>query len=222
MLSVGLREISNLETCTALIELSLAWNNLSCIKGLESLVLLKRLDLSHNKIKQIGGGLAALTSLQWLDLNDNLLDNVSDIAHLKPLTQLQNLTFQSCDGEECNPMCLTPTYSLSTIRKTLPHLVTLDGGHVLVHEAFEEIERASTVGPEAPTLDPPNEPWFDPQELLVEDDAVLASVRVKVGVKVDGMGGVAEGLTRTTEMLTTDCAMLLRKADAAIGKANKT
>lgn len=183
--------------------------------------MLRRLDLSHNKIKQIAGGLSSLASLQWLDLKDNLVENVDEIAHLKPLTQLRNLSFQSCDGEECNPMCLSAAYSLTTIRKTLPHLVTLDGGHVLVYEAYEEIEKASSVETRREEPPPPSDPWFDPQELLVEDDAVLASVRVKVGVKVDGMGGVAEGMARTTEMLTTDCAMLMRKADAVISKANK-
>jgi hypothetical protein len=170
----------------------------------------------------LAGGLAALASLQWLDLKDNLIEQVDEVAHLRPLTQLRHLSFQSCDGEECNPCCLTPAYTLATVRKTLLHLLTLDGGHVLVHEAYEEIEKASTIvaGNETDPA-PAAEPWFDPQELLVEDDAVLASVRVKVGVKVDGMGGVAEGMTRTTDMLTTDCAMLLRKADAAISKASK-
>ena len=200
---------------------------ITTIKGLESLTLLRRLDLSHNKIKQIGGGLASLTTLQWLDLKDNLLERVEDLQALKPLTALTALSLQSCDGEDCNPMCLLPTYTLAAVQAVVPSLATLDGGHVLVHEAYDEIERAATggaaaaaaaaaAGASAASDDAGVDAWFDPLELFVEDAAVLASTS---GNKSDTGKGVLAGLGRTDEMLKADCTMLLRKADAAISKA---
>ena len=189
--------------------------------------MLRRLDLSHNKIKQIGGGLASLTTLQWLDLKDNLLERVEDLQALKPLTALTALSLQSCDGEDCNPMCLLPTYTLAAVQAVVPSLATLDGGHVLVHEAYDEIERAATggaaaaaaaagAGATAASDDAGVDAWFDPLELFVEDAAVLASTS---GNKSATGTAVLAGLGRTDEMLKADCTMLLRKADAAITKA---
>ena len=239
-----MRDITNLDCCASLVDLSLAWNDvrlaieccslfvpfehlppssfsqITAIKGLESLTLLRRLDLSHNKIKQIGGGLATLTTLQWLDLKDNLLERVEDLQALKPLTALTALSLQSCDGEDCNPMCLLPTYTLAAVLAVVPGLATWDGGHVLVHEAYDEIERAAAGGGnggnagEASDADAGVDAWFDPLDLFVEDAAVLAST---TGAKGDN--ALLAGLGRTDEMLKADCTMLLRKADAAISKA---
>ena len=142
-----------------MIELSLAWNDISVIGGLESLTLLRRLDLSHNRIKLIGTGLSTLTSLQWLDLKDNLLENIDELSQLKKLCELRSLNFQNCDGEESNPMCLQSTYNLTRIRDVLPDLITLDGGHVLVYDAFEEVENAAKEEEKATMMTVPAEPW---------------------------------------------------------------
>ena len=155
-----MRGITNLESCVSLIELSLAWNDISVIGGLESLTLLRRLDLSHNRIKQIGNGLSTLTTLQWLDLKDNMLENIDDLSQLKSLCELRSLNFQNCDGEDSNPMCLQSTYNLARIRNLLPDLVTLDGGHVLVYDAFEEIETAAKEEEKATIMTVPSEPWL--------------------------------------------------------------
>lgn len=51
------------------------------IQGLETLVCLKRLDLSFNRIRKLDG-LAENSSLEWLDLRANSLSNVDELAVL--------------------------------------------------------------------------------------------------------------------------------------------
>ena len=51
---LSLKSMMNLDRCTCLIELSLAWNEITEINGLSHMTCLKKLDLSHNKIRKIG------------------------------------------------------------------------------------------------------------------------------------------------------------------------
>lgn len=48
------------------------------ITGLETLVNLKRLDLSFNRIRKLDG-LAEVFALEWLDLRANSLSNIDEI-----------------------------------------------------------------------------------------------------------------------------------------------
>ena len=82
-----IREIKGLEKLTKLKILDLSSNQISEIEGLEKLTKLQCLILSDNQIKEIKG-LEQLTQLQKLDLSSN---QISEIEGLEQLTQLQNL-----------------------------------------------------------------------------------------------------------------------------------
>jgi Leucine-rich repeat (LRR) protein len=56
------------------------------ITGLETLVNIKRLDLSYNRIRKLDG-LDLLLALEWLDLKANSLSNIDEITVLSKVQQ---------------------------------------------------------------------------------------------------------------------------------------
>ena len=63
-------------------------NRIVKIEGLEGLVQLDQLYLSHNGIESVGGGLAGNTELGTLDLAGNRIRQVDGVAHLGELEDL--------------------------------------------------------------------------------------------------------------------------------------
>jgi hypothetical protein len=210
----SLNRISGLERCTALEVLNLSGNVISAIEGLESLENLKRLDLSYNRIKTIGDGLARSHKLEYLSLAGNSISSLAEVEALSTLPALTSLILQSPQEpqSERNPVCADPSYN-ATVRRALPRLNTLDCGSALVldmvldmGERIEDLaaraKQSSEVGADDPGQDEVN-------------PASLESWMVGVG----GLGEEAQGKAATDkasavvgEILSQECNTLLRKA----------
>ncbi len=117
---LSIYKLSNLEGCTALLELSLPYNEISIIAGLDSLTTLRRLNLSFNHIRTIEN-LASLVALEVLDLRANSIEKIDSITELSGLEMLKSLYLRGTDGEDSNPVCGRPEYTNSIIR-ALPQL----------------------------------------------------------------------------------------------------
>jgi len=83
----SITDLTGLERCTDLIELSLYMNQISDILRLANLTSLTSLDLWRNQIDDISP-LANLTSLTDLSLGDNQIIDISPLASLTSLTSL--------------------------------------------------------------------------------------------------------------------------------------
>jgi protein phosphatase 1 regulatory subunit 7 len=71
--------MAGLEGCTALEELYLSHNGITCLEGLSTLTGLKVLDASSNRLTAIQG-IEALSQLEDLWLNDNGIAGLEDVA----------------------------------------------------------------------------------------------------------------------------------------------
>jgi internalin A len=80
-----IKDLTGLEKCKNLMQVSLAKNRISDLKPLKDLANLQSLDLADNAIKDIGP-LAALKALQFIELSGNQIEN------LEPLSGLVNVT----------------------------------------------------------------------------------------------------------------------------------
>jgi internalin A len=109
---MGIQHITNLDTCFALIDLSLSRNAIGSIAGLDFCTGLRRLDLSYNKIRKIEG-LDALLSLDFLNLRANCISSVNELDALRSLPQLQTLFLQDSDGTNANPGKRKPPHNSS-------------------------------------------------------------------------------------------------------------
>jgi protein phosphatase 1 regulatory subunit 7 len=58
------------------------------ISGLEGLVSLKRLDLSHNKIRKLEN-LDHLTDLEMLDVRGNMIQDMTDLKILSTVSETE-------------------------------------------------------------------------------------------------------------------------------------
>ncbi|KAJ1437460.1 hypothetical protein B484DRAFT_477390 [Ochromonadaceae sp. CCMP2298] len=211
---MGLQQITNLDTCFALIDLSLSRNAIGAIAGLDFCTALRRLDLSFNKIRRVEG-LDALLSLDFLDLRANSIASVNDLEALTPLPELHTLFLQDSDGTNANPACAHPSY-ITIAQRSLPQLHILDGAHLQICDAFDSLqEHLARIQPDPALATPPLQPWLD--GLLVDEgevdvDALLGDKRFRE---------VAALQTGVAEVLGEDCAHLLRRAQAAVTKANR-
>ncbi|KXZ47761.1 hypothetical protein GPECTOR_33g643 [Gonium pectorale] len=114
--------VKGLDTFVNLRSLSLCGLGLTSLEGFPKLPKLVRLTLSDNRIT---GGLqhlvdAGLTSLRTLELANNRLATVEEVAPLKGLTGLQCLDVDAC------PLTKTPEYR-SAVFAMLDELKYLDG-----------------------------------------------------------------------------------------------
>jgi len=91
--NLGISDITGLEYCDGLTDLSLAYNQISNINALSSLTNLGRLSLRDNQVSDISA-LSSLTGLIELDLMDN---QISDISPLSGLINLTELTLRGND-----------------------------------------------------------------------------------------------------------------------------
>lgn len=67
-----------------------------------------------------------MASLEWLDLRENSISNVDDVAELQTVPTLRSLFLRNDSGGEANPACGHPAY-MSIIMRNLPQLMILDG-----------------------------------------------------------------------------------------------
>ena len=135
---VGLTGLGCLPQCVNLVELSLANNQLSDVENIGKLTRLERLDLSFNLIRKIDP-LEGLSCLRYLDLRSNRIESLEDIKCLINIPSLQVLFMQASSGEERNPVCASPVYR-NQLFSILPQLSILDGAHVILISASEELE----------------------------------------------------------------------------------
>ena len=124
-----------------LVRLRAARNSLIHITGLEALVRIEELDLSHNRLVDMSG-LARNSRLRVLKLSDNRISRIECIEHLRllecldledneikhtedlrSLSLLTNLKILRMQG---NSVSRLPAYKV-TCQNLLPHLIRFDG-----------------------------------------------------------------------------------------------
>ena len=128
-----------ISSCTNLIHLSLRNNAFVSLEGIQSLVSLERLDLSHNALTTTLDALRPLSRLKYLDLRANLLATLDSLTPLSHISSLETLFLQSRVKEDQNPLCQLPAYSAAVFR-LLPSLNMLDGMHIALISAEDEID----------------------------------------------------------------------------------
>uniref|UniRef100_K1Q2Y9 Paramyosin n=1 Tax=Magallana gigas TaxID=29159 RepID=K1Q2Y9_MAGGI len=100
-----IERIEKLDKCLKLKDLNLSYNLIPKIEGLENLMYLQVLNLTGNKIEHIPVWLAKrLRALRTLHLGKNNLQSLSELAKLKPLPDLTQLTVAE------NPVAGLPHY----------------------------------------------------------------------------------------------------------------
>ncbi|NWX13804.1 LRC23 protein, partial [Aegotheles bennettii] len=110
-------------------DLYLAQNAIRSLEGLEGLGQLTTLHLRDNQLETLDGFCSSMKCLQYLNLRNNGISSVQEVAKLQVLPTLQALVLLD------NPCCDEPNYRLEVL-VLLPHLQRLD------KEPFEEDERA--------------------------------------------------------------------------------
>ncbi|XP_039586675.1 centriolin isoform X1 [Passer montanus] len=130
-----IEKIEKLDKLLKLRELNLSGNRISKIEGLEHLQNLQKLNLAGNEIEHIPVWVGKkLRSLRSLNLKQNKVSSLHDIAKLKPLHDLTSLFLAG------NPVACLPHYCLYTIFH-LRALENLDGQPVTNHDRQEALER---------------------------------------------------------------------------------
>ncbi|XP_056361210.1 centriolin isoform X2 [Oenanthe melanoleuca] len=130
-----IEKIEKLDKLLKLRELNLSGNRISKIEGIEHLQNLQKLNLAGNEIEHIPVWVGKkLRSLRSLNLRQNKVASLHDIAKLKPLQDLTSLFLAE------NPVASLPHYCLYTIFH-LRALENLDGQPVTNHDRQEALER---------------------------------------------------------------------------------
>ena len=117
----------SLQALTALISVNLASNRLQDLEGLHALPNMERATLSHNMISttsKFAEQAACRGCLKYLDLQNNQLTSLEELAAFKFFTKLRHLRVSG--GHPGNPLCNTPDCQ-QIILQMLPQLETLDG-----------------------------------------------------------------------------------------------
>lgn len=83
--------------------------------GLSTLTALESLDLSDNYIETVDG-LDGLPLLKTLNLSGNKMRNVADVAHLQACTALTSLDLAGCKLEEAGVVDMLMTKPLALLR----------------------------------------------------------------------------------------------------------
>uniref|UniRef100_A0A8C4XYP2 Centriolin n=1 Tax=Gopherus evgoodei TaxID=1825980 RepID=A0A8C4XYP2_9SAUR len=130
-----IEKIEKLDKQLKLHELNLSYNKISKVEGLEHMQNLQKLNLAGNEIEHIPVWVGKkLRSLRILNLRQNKISSLHDIAKLKPLKDLTSLFLAD------NPVVNLPHYRLYTIFH-LRSLENLDGQPVTNHDRQEALER---------------------------------------------------------------------------------
>ncbi|XP_054699000.1 leucine-rich repeat-containing protein 23 [Grus americana] len=109
--------------------LYLAQNAIRSLEGLEGLGQLTTLHLRDNQLETLDGFCSSMKCLQYLNLRNNGINSLQEVAKLQVLPMLQALVLLD------NPCSDEPSYRLEVL-VLLPHLQRLD------KELFEQDERA--------------------------------------------------------------------------------
>lgn len=138
-----IEDLSGLEYCTGLTQLSLNNNHIRDLTPLASLKNLRRLELGYNQVRDLSP-LASLSNLTWLSVNNNQVTDVS------PLSSLTNLTWLSLGTNNIN--------SISAL-SSLGNLTTLNisGNSVINLSPLSGLTRLDTLlmwDNQVPSLDP--------------------------------------------------------------------
>ena len=207
--------ISNLTNCISLVDLSLAWNEITIISGLENLTNLRRLDLSHNKIKKIEK-LESLMSLQWLDLSANFIKNIDDIQNLTGLSALKSLCLKGSDlaSENAttitNQACLDDRYP-STIYLNLPQVIILDGSLI------ELIKTTSALQKQFDSIQPRID---NPELLAIETNTSMSCwFSDEASSSLLSSASFVDRENKLKLKLEEECEHLVRKSQNALQKA---
>ncbi|XP_065593258.1 centriolin [Cyrtonyx montezumae] len=130
-----IERIEKLEKLLKLCELNLSCNKISKIEGMEHLHNLQKMNLMGNEIEHIPAWVGKkLRSLRALNLKQNKISSLHEIAKLKPLQDLTSLFLAG------NPVASLPHYRLYTVFH-LRALENLDGQPVTNHERQEALKR---------------------------------------------------------------------------------
>ncbi len=128
LVKIELPSITNLHFCVNLVELNLSDNRISDLgAGLKGLSKLQSLNLARNSIKYIDNGLFGLSSLRLLCLEGNDIADTADLSNLQVVAPtLQHLYLRSATGDHENPVCNDPGY-VEAARSVCKGLTILDG-----------------------------------------------------------------------------------------------
>mmetsp|Transcript_1787 Transcript_1787/g.2808 ORF Transcript_1787/g.2808 Transcript_1787/m.2808 type:complete len:673 (+) Transcript_1787:103-2121(+) len=123
-LHLGNRKITELSGFEAFVNLSTLWinnNRITALEGLDNNIRLRNLHAHNNRIKKLeGSSLGEFKFLENLTLNDNFLENMSDVlGELKYLRHLKSLDLFG------NPISQEDNYRLLVLGE-IPWLKTLD------------------------------------------------------------------------------------------------
>lgn len=83
LIGQDIRSLLTLRLTSSLVYINLHCNNITKIENLQHLTNLQSLDLSSNKILEIGGGLACLCNLRVLNLSCNEIEKVDGLSSLR-------------------------------------------------------------------------------------------------------------------------------------------
>lgn len=128
-LNVSSNELQNtqsLKTLAALTSVNLASNRLQNVDGLQDLPQLQRLTLAHNQLRSLSSFTQLATnrhSLKYLDLQNNQITSIQELAVLKLCTSLRHLKIAG--GFPGNPICNIPGFQHLVVQM-LPQLDLLD------------------------------------------------------------------------------------------------
>ena len=112
------------------------------ITGIDNLLKLKILDLSHNKLTSIDA-LKGCIQLETLSLQNNQIRELKGIERISPsLLNLQVLYLQDLNGQNPNPCCLSgknsaPNYRSDIIKMFNNRLLSLDGQRTSLPSSFD-------------------------------------------------------------------------------------
>lgn len=120
-------DLRPLQHLTKLTSLNLASNRLQSLEDLQNLICLERLTIPHNFLASLSS-LSHLSgrsrALQTLDVHNNQLSTLQDLASLRAFSALHSLKLQG--GSPGNHVCNLLGYR-QLVAELLPHLKVLDG-----------------------------------------------------------------------------------------------
>lgn len=203
----GIDSLQNITLCINLVQLNLSRNKLGSIAGLQVLLLIERLDLSHNQLRRIEE-LESLTRLHWLDLRDNNISYIDDVSCLARVPALHALFLQAPAGDDQNPVCQYPAYANNVFR-TLPQLNILDGTHLTLVSAVDQLEeQLAAITPDLTGFPAVTEtPWFSELQLHQEAREVFSSVEESADAVSASLSATRDALSKA-DQVSASCAVI--------------
>ena len=149
--------------------LDLSNNQINIITGIDSLINIKHLNLSYNKLTQVDS-LKGCVALEKLELQGNQIKDTRTFESAAPgLGNLRILYLQEFNQTAANPVCGTKAYRKRMI-EILPKLKALDGyreGAPVLEPGNIDIQDAQGVEYKC------KEDWFTPEIYLANPGKTL-------------------------------------------------